>query len=68
MKVSSSGTLCETETTVPEESSTLVDHENIVGDIQAIDEDDAEPESAEEMNLEDQKYADDNIVKTKSKF
>ena len=68
MKVSSSGTLCETEATVPEESSTLVDHENIVGDIQVIDEDDSEPENNEEMNLEDRKYSEDNILKTKSKF
>ncbi|XP_023338900.1 uncharacterized protein LOC111709470 [Eurytemora carolleeae] len=66
MKVSSSETLCQTEATNPEESSKLEDQEIIVEDIQVIDEDDAEPESAEEMNLEDQKYADDNIVKTKN--
>ena len=68
MKVSSSQTLCQTEATNPEESSKLQDQEIIVGDIQVIDEDDAEPENAEEMNLENQKYSDDNIVKTKSKF
>ena len=68
MKVCSSETLCQTEATNPEESSKLEDQEIIVGDIQVIDEDDSEPENNEEMNLEDRKYSENNILKTKSKF